>query len=73
MNSSKTYYIIQLAQKYVIDEYLSFNVLSVELARGDATTQNFYLNRKSGSGCPYDPCFKSTVLCTTKARTDDAQ
>ena len=41
MNSSRTYEIIQLAQKYVINVNLSFNVNSLEIAGEDAAAQNF--------------------------------
>ncbi len=61
MNSSRTYESIQLAQKYVIGEYLSFNVLTLKLAWRDAVTQNFHFICKFETGCPYDACFKPTV------------
>ena len=42
MNSPKTYEIIKLAQKYEIDEYLSFNVFKLQIARENAVTQSFH-------------------------------
>ena len=42
MNSSRTYENIQLAQKYVLDEYLSFNIKSLKNARGNAAPKNFH-------------------------------
>ena len=42
MNSSRTYENIQLAQKYVLDEYLSFNIKSLKKAGKDAVPQNFH-------------------------------
>ena len=50
-----------MAQKYVVDEYLSFNVISVQLARGNAAALNFLCTCKCKYGCPYDACFKPTV------------
>ena len=63
MNSPKTYEILKLAQKYEIDEYLSFNVFQLYLARENANTQSFHSNCNSKNGCPFETCFKPTVQC----------
>ena len=59
MNSPKTYEIMELTQKYQIDEYLSFNVF---IHRVNAVTQSFHYTCKSKGGCPFDTCFKPIVL-----------
>ena len=61
MNSTKTYEIMELAQEYEIDKYLSFNVFKLQIARKNAVTQSFHCNCKSKNGCPFDTCFKPTV------------
>ena len=57
MNSPKTYEIMELAQKYEIDEYLSFTVFLLYKARENAVTQSFHCTCKSKRGCPFDICF----------------
>ena len=42
INSSRTYENIQLAQKYVLDEHLSYNIKSLKKAGEDAAPQNFH-------------------------------
>ena len=42
MNTPKTYEIMELAQKYEIDEYLSFNVFYLQIARKNAVAQSFH-------------------------------
>ena len=57
LNSPIGYEIMESAQKYEIDEYLSFNVFQLYLARENANTQRFHCTCKSNSGCPFDTCF----------------
>ena len=54
MNSPRTHEIIELAQKYEIDECLSFKVFYLQIARENAVPQSFHCNCKSKNGCPYD-------------------
>ena len=61
MNTPKTYEIMELAQKYEIDEYLSFNVFLLQMTRGNAVTQSFTAIVNQKYGCPLDTCFKPTV------------
>ena len=68
MNSPKTYEIMELAQKYEIDECLSFNVFYLQIPWGNAVTQNFHCNCKSKNGRPFDTCFEPIVGIQRKSK-----